>query len=140
MLNMNFQITSTLETYRTQLCECVSKSIDIRPIRDEIVSEMAALQCCEDDPSRTVSNHLRELKNCEKRLNELEKSRDGTKQLENKMKFSTVTQQIDVTRSKIAELSKEINHCLRASDLVATNQKRLKIEVERLDTIIFKAS
>lgn len=140
MMTNNSNVATTLENYRAQLSDCIAKPIDIASYRDELVRDIAALKCCTDDPSTLVSSHLKELKNCEKRLEELEKIRDGTKQFQNKMKYSTITQQIDVAKSKVIELSKEINHTLRTSELMAKNQKRIKIEVERLDTIVFKVS
>jgi hypothetical protein len=57
---------------------------------------------------------------------------------ENKMRYTTLVKQIGVVKNKVAELSKDVNQLLRMSDMVVLNQKRVKIEAERLDTIIFK--
>ena len=61
------------------------------------------------------------------------------KGLANKTVFSTKAKDIEIAKNKVFELSKSINHLLKSSDLVVQNQKRIQIEVERLDTIAFRA-
>jgi metal-dependent hydrolase (beta-lactamase superfamily II) len=43
-----------------------------------------------------------------------------------------------VAKKKVSELSKEINHLVRTSNAFLQNQKRVKVDVERIDAIVFK--
>ena len=142
---MNDQIIATLQNLRVQLKECASLPIDIAAYRDDLVKDLVdayALQhrehCQEDAMPRVVANHLDELKRLEKREVELAKTRDASKDLQNKMKYSNIVKQISVTKNKVIELKKEIHHLLRTSETMVNNQQRFKLEVEKLDSIIYK--
>ena len=131
---MTGTIISTLETFRTQLQDCI-KPVDIGSFRDDLVKDICAQFCCGNE---SIMRLLKDLKETEKRVLDLEAASVEAKPLDNKMVFSTVTQQIEVAKNKVKELDKEINHRIRQSETMIKNQKRIKIEIERLDTIAFK--
>lgn len=81
---------------------------------------------------------LVDLKETQKRVLDLKAASVEAKVLDNKMEFSTVTQQSEVAKNKVKELDKEITHRIRQSQTMIRNQKRIKIELERLDSVIFK--
>lgn len=132
-------IAVALEKFRCDLQKCISSPIDIAMHREDLVRDLSALQCCGDDElPRLATCRLRELKETQKRLVELEKECIDVKQLENKMQYSIKVKEVEIAKNRAAELSKELNHLLRTSDIVVQNQKRVIIEVERLDTIAYK--
>ena len=137
----NGQIVATLEKYRVQLGDTVSKPIGIASYRNDLVRDISALHCCNcrhDEVTRIAVSHLKELKETRKKIVELEQACVDAKKFENKMHYSINRQQIDVARKKGAELTKEIDHLLRTSEMVVQNRKRLEVEIEKLDTIVFK--
>ena len=81
---------------------------------------------------------LMDLKETQKGVLHLKAASVEAKVLDNKMEFSTVTQQIEVAKNKVKELDKEITHRIRQSQTMIRNQKHIKIELERLDSVIFK--
>eukprot|EP00956_Cyclotella_meneghiniana_P012263 scaffold17433_cov52-Cyclotella_meneghiniana.AAC.1 len=131
---MTNTILSTLETFRTQLQDC-TKPVDIGSFRDDLVRDMCAQFCCGNE---SIMHLLMDLKETEKRVLDLEAASVEAKPLDNKMVYSTVNQQIEVAKNRVKELHKEINHRIRQSETMIKNQKRIKIEIERLDTIAFK--
>jgi hypothetical protein len=126
---------TVLEKFRVKLDGCLAP-IEINEYRDDLVRDLANL-CCSDCPE---VDHLKELNNelkiTEQNVTELEREQGQSKR--NKMEWAERRRMIDVQRKKIVELAREINHLLAKSDAIVLNQKRVKIEVERLDTIIFK--
>eukprot|EP01082_Thalassiosira_pseudonana_P007971 g6397.t1 g6397 contig23:361666-362607(+) len=56
------------------------------------------------------------------------------------MDFCTVTKEIAAVKNKMAELSKEINRLVRTSDVVLGNQKRERIEIEKLDYVLYHST
>lgn len=132
-------VNTVLEKFRVKLTGCLAP-IEINEYRDDLVRDLANL-CCSDCPEVAKAvNHLKELNNelkiTEQNVTELEREQGQSKR--NKMEWAERRRMIDVQRKKIVELAREINHLLAKSDAIVLNQKRVKIEVERLDTIIFK--
>lgn len=91
-----------------------------------------------DEVPRIVANHLHEIKVLQKNGTEFGKECIHAKGEEKKMRYTTLVKQIGVAKNMVAKLSKDVNQLLRTSDMVRLNQKRVKLEVERLDTIIFE--
>jgi hypothetical protein len=130
--------TIALELFRSQLRRAI-EPIDISAYHEELVRDLEALKCCGDDKlSSTLANHLRVLKETQQKVIELEHRCNDAKALKNKMQYSTEVKDIAVAKKKVSELSREINHLLRTSDLVLQNLKRFKVDAERIDAIVFK--
>eukprot|EP00804_Cyclotella_cryptica_P011988 CCRYP_004459-RB/>CCRYP_004459-RB protein AED:0.05 eAED:0.05 QI:1073/1/1/1/0.33/0/4/401/391 len=138
---MNTQVIATLQNCRMQLKQCVSTPINLGVYQDDLakdltLSSLSSVQ--EDKLPRLVTKHLHEIKVLQSNEEGFTKECIDARDNKNKMRYTTLVKQIEVSKNKAAELSKEVNQILRTSEMVLLNHKRIKIEVEGLDTIIFK--
>jgi len=122
---MSIEVNEILRKCREQLQESASTQLDIEKYRDDISNEC--------DVAITL---LKDLEEAQKREIVLDQRCDAVKDLQNKMEYSNVVKEMAVVKNKIKELSNEINHSIRSHDVVVSNKKRAKIEIDRLDDIL----
>lgn len=118
-----------LKDCRHRLKACFSSQLDLSKHRDDLVKDC-----------KVGEGLLAELKDLESELPRLYAKVLTSKDLPNKMDFCTVTKEIAAVKNKMAELSKEINRLVRTSDVVLDNQKRERIEIEKLDYVLFHST
>lgn len=96
-------IIDILQTCRQQLQLAASTPLSI----DNVLIEDISKEC------NVAVAELKELRETQRRELELEKNLDEVKHLPNKMEYSNVVKEMAVVKSKIRELTNEINHSIR---------------------------
>ena len=115
-----------LERCRSGLRDIASTPLDVARHAGEISEETGV--------ARDVIAQLRE---AEERRAYLEGRMAGAKDLPNKMEYSNAVDELSVVANRIAELTHSVHHSIRTHDVVVANTKRLALEMERLDDLLF---
>lgn len=118
-------VVDILMECREQLQESNSAHLDIEKYREDISKEC-----------NVAVDLLKELKEAEERGIQLDKKCLDVKDLPNKMEYSNVTKEMGVVKTKIKDLSNQINHDIRNHSVFLENKKRVKIEIDWLDDVL----
>jgi hypothetical protein len=106
MLDSSAEMIPVLELFRAQLQRAI-EPIDISPYREELVRDLAALKCCEEDLlASTLANHIACLKETQKKVLQLEQGCKDSKTLENKMQYSIEVKEISGKENRIQSVER----------------------------------
>ena len=124
--NMTAAAIEALERCRSGLQDIVSTPPDIMRYTDKLSEETGVAR-----------ELIAQLTEAEERKGYLEGGMAGARELPNKMEYSKTVNELSVVTNKISELKHSIHQSIRTHAAVVANMKRLALEMERLDDLLF---
>ena len=112
-----------LQQCRLKLQELATEPFDIEEYREDLCKELNI-------------ESLSELEEAIERQHELNELSTLARDLPNKTKYSQLVKELAVVKNKITELNNSIKQTILHDQVVIDNQKRIKVELEKLDTIL----